>query len=394
MPISLVLAITACRVVPFTILEKLCPSIQQSLKPRNVVVNYAGIVPLILFLVFGSGCSTNTPFGQFRKEPIYNAKDRLIPRGPDKITLDQIDRVFFSAGRDSGWLMVRTGPGHYTGERQLKSHAARIDINFDEETYSIVYHSSAELLYDGSEIHKTYNLWIRQLELRIGSELSEMTRKIAAEPAPSGAPKNGTGFAVNGAGHVLTNYHVLKGCRRYWVEQFNFNSFAKLLATDATSDLALLSLNIPTASEPAKFRSGGHVKLGADIVAVGFPLSGILGTGLKATSGNVSATTGFFDDARNLQFTAPIQPGNSGGPLLDESGNVVGIVSSKLREEFVLKTTGTLAQTVNIAIKSSIATTFLDTHKIEYTTADSVATLKRTDVVENAEKYVVQVSCR
>ncbi len=115
----------------------------------------------------------------------------------------------------------------------------------------------------------------------------------------------------------------------------------------------------------AKFRSRRPIRIGAEITVVGYPLGIALGTGIKATTGNVSAWTGLLDDVTQMQISAPVQPGNSGGPVLDRRGSVVGIVSSKLNEIAVAQAMGTLSQNVNFAIKSSFVQIFLDTNRVE-----------------------------
>jgi S1-C subfamily serine protease len=100
-----------------------------------------------------------------------------------------------------------------------------------------------------------------------------------------------------------------------------------------------------------------------------------------------------FDDTRELQLTAPIQPGNSGGPLLDLSGNVVGIVSSRISDLAVAKATGSLPQNINFAIKSTIIQGFLDAHRVDYTSGQSSAKLDPADVGEMAAKSTVLLEC-
>src|SRR4029079_10829288 len=95
----------------------------------------------------------------------------------------------------------------------------------------------------------------------------------------------------------------------------------------------------------------GPVRAGEAIAVYGFPLAGVLSSTGNVVSGNVTALTGLGDDVRYFQISAPIQPGNSGGPLMDYSGLVVGIVNAKLNDLAFAKTTGDLPQNVNFAIK-------------------------------------------
>jgi S1-C subfamily serine protease len=111
------------------------------------------------------------------------------------------------------------------------------------------------------------------------------------------------------------------------------------------------------------------------------------------TTGTVTALAGIGDDSRFLQITAPIQPGNSGGPLFDISGNVVGTVVSTLDPMIVAKVTGSLPQNVNFAIKAGIVRGFLDAKGITYQTANSATRMDPADVSATGAKSVVMVEC-
>ena len=147
--------------------------------------------------------------------------------------------------------------------------------------------------------------------------------KIAEDASPTRPEfSTGTGFAVSGDGLILTNQHVIDGCR---VITIGGMGIAELIAEDHDDDLALLKGD--GHPSPVAFRSAS-VERGETVFASGYPLGGELGR--HFTDGIVSSITGPENDTRYLQFTAPIQPGNSGGPLLDDSGNVVGVIVALL----------------------------------------------------------------
>ena len=102
------------------------------------------------------------------------------------------------------------------------------------------------------------------------------------------------------------------------------------------------------------------ILLGLGVLAAGFPYYSIVGTSLNLTGGNVSALAGVNDDARFFSFTAPVQPGNSGGPLIDAAGQVTGLVVSRLSEQFIVEETGSLPQNVNYALNVSELKGFLE----------------------------------
>jgi hypothetical protein len=203
----------------------------------------------------------------------------------------------------------------------------------------------------------------------------------------------GTGFIVSKAGHVLTNHHVVDGCKEIHAQiPAGKVGVTPVVARDPRNDLALVKLSSPVVSV-ATFRDGRTVRQGDSVVAVGFPLHGLLASGANLTTGTVSALAGLGDDTRFLQITAPVQPGNSGGPLLDLSGNVVGVVVSKLNAVKVAKATGDIPQNVNFAISAAVARGFLDAKGVQYETAPSNKKFEAADVGELAKKFIVVVEC-
>ncbi|WP_420448545.1 S1C family serine protease [Candidatus Palauibacter sp.] len=128
----------------------------------------------------------------------------------------------------------------------------------------------------------------------------------------------GSGFYVSRSGHVLTNAHVVEQCREVRIPP---TGTAEIVARDDASDLALLKNDIANQPIPAIFRGGRGVQPGAAVVVIGFPLQGIISSGPSVTTGIISSLAGPSNDRRLFQMTAPIHPGSSGGPVLDDAGN-------------------------------------------------------------------------
>lgn len=121
----------------------------------------------------------------------------------------------------------------------------------------------------------------------------------------------------------------------------------------------------------------------------------MLATSGNFTLGNVTALAGLGDDSRYLQVSAPVQPGNSGGPSLDQSGNLVGIVSAKLNAlNVMMATKGDIPQNVNFAIKSSVATNFLQNNNVKYETGEASQKTPPADLADLAKAMRVYVECR
>ncbi len=202
---------------------------------------------------------------------------------------------------------------------------------------------------------------------------------------------SGTAFTVSTDGVLLTNAHVAQGCREISVRRFDGSTYpASLLAADGPNDLALVKIAAPT-PEQAQLRGGAEIRQGENVIAVGFPLSSDLsaGTATTLTTGTVSALAGYKNDSRLLQISAPVQPGNSGGPLLDQSGHVVAVVSARLEGT----TPSSIPQNVNFAIKTSVARTFMDSHGVKYQLAPSEKPLSTAEIGDQARRFTGFVTC-
>ena len=167
----------------------------------------------------------------------------------------------------------------------------------------------------------------------------------------------GSGFAISKTGDVVTNQHAVSDCSAVAVKIGSIER-ALVIGTDSQKDLALLRIKRQFPS-PLNFRGDQRLRLGESITVLGFPLQGLLASSLSLTTGSLSALAGLGDDADMFQFTAPVQPGNSGGPVLDQDGQVIGVVQSKLSTA-AAAFLGDIPQNVNFAIRGSVVRSFLD----------------------------------
>jgi S1-C subfamily serine protease len=205
---------------------------------------------------------------------------------------------------------------------------------------------------------------------------------------------SGSGVVISTEGEILTNAHVVENCQSVTMRLAPGNSeVGVLVASDEKNDLALVRLKDNRNPPPsvAVFREGAPIRAGDAIVALGYPLSGVLATTANVSVGNVSALAGLADDSRYLQISAPVQPGNSGGPLLDASGHLVGVVTAKLDALRFARFTGDIPQNVNFALKAEVARTFLDSKGIAYQTARSDLQLSPADVGDLARPFTVPI---
>ena len=172
------------------------------------------------------------------------------------------------------------------------------------------------------------------------------------------ASSTGTGFFISEDGYLLTNFHVVDDAMSI-VIQCGGNTYpARLVKVDPINDLALLKL-------AGKFRAiplapSRTAKMGDSVFTVGFPNPQLQGVAPKLTDGKISSLSGMQDDSRHFQISVAVQPGNSGGALVNSVGNIVGIVTARLSDKAALESSGALPQNVNYAVKSSFILAFLE----------------------------------
>jgi len=205
---------------------------------------------------------------------------------------------------------------------------------------------------------------------------------------------SGTGFVV-AEGRVLTNNHVVAECSRLVLRNAAGARLpGRVAAADHRRDLALIA--VPAEVGPAlPFRDVPAVRRGESVVTYGFPLSGLLSSGPTLTTGDISALAGLRDNPANFQISAPVQPGNSGGPLLDSQANVVGVVASKLNAAQVAQMTGgDIPQNMNFAVKGTEALAFLRANGVQPRTAGSTGADKRAfEIGDIANPSTVSIQC-
>jgi S1-C subfamily serine protease len=225
---------------------------------------------------------------------------------------------------------------------------------------------------------------------------SARRRSSAVTKAESTGPQlssTGSAFPITRTGMLLTNYHVVKGCDEVRIRLgSSVVGSVRVVTSDETNDLALLKANT-TFAQVVALRSGTNIRPADDVVAVGFPLAGLLADQPNVTTGTVSALAGLGNDSRYLQISSPVQPGNSGGPLFDLSGHLVGVVTETLDALVMAKEGGTIPQNVNFALTSSVVRGFLDAYSISYGTARSDSVLSKATVAERGRAMTFRVDC-
>ena len=234
-------------------------------------------------------------------------------------------------------------------------------------------------------------------------------KKSAPTPSPPGLPDNepetsprisssGTGF-VCGTDLIATNYHAIQNGSK-WEITFPTSGRTyplQLVTADKTNDLAVLRIILRRSGETGKpkpliISAFSPARIGKELYTIGFPLGDLLGSSQKVATGVLSSSVGIDDDPRMFQITVPVQPGNSGGPIFNSKGQVIGILVSILSSEFLFKAQGNIPKNVNFAIKSDYLLALIGQSSLaRKDQAGNHSNLSRADQVEVLRDSIGQV---
>jgi TPR repeat protein len=261
------------------------------------------------------------------------------------------------------------------GESDAQTQLARMYVRGDGVPANYI-EAYKWLLLAGASDNKTAREGMNDMEKRLltREQITEGQRVAAEFVAKAESPEKrkatdaldaiesprftGSGFFVTEDGYLLTSYHVVEDANTIKVKTKLGTFRTRLVATDKANDVAMLKAEGTFPALPIAPSRG--IKLGGSVFTIGFPNINLQGFAPKLTKGEISSLTGAEDDPRAFQISVAVQPGNSGGPLVDMNGNVVGIVEARLADMPTLKSTGSLPQNVNYAMKSSVLSALLE----------------------------------
>ncbi|WP_219765126.1 S1C family serine protease [Neoroseomonas alba] len=219
---------------------------------------------------------------------------------------------------------------------------------------------------------------------------------VAEVPEPPSAQRagrpiaTGSAFAVTGNGLAITNAHVVQGCRSVVDDQ---GRAVRVVAADRRRDLAIIDVGRHFPSV-VRFRDRNAVDLGETVLVFGFPYGQALGTGLNVTNGIVTGLAGPGGDVSRFQMNAAVQPGNSGGPAVDDAGLLLGVAVGRLNDIAVLRATGSLPQGVNFAIRADQVARFLSENGVQPERVPAMTGLGARAVSAAVAPAVFQILCR
>ena len=317
--------------------------------------------------------------------------------------------------RDIPSTLTKLIDGADCGYRKTLKYMSRNDLDIDQGVLSALYdfyidvRSRAVILhqkwpYDRSNMVKEYDvftsyynselektkfyirdLWV-QLALRKNREYYASTKKnkkgLNIGDNEIVAASSGTGFFVSRQGHMITNHHVIDGCLNVKVIYNGKDYDTKTLSVDKMNDLAI----IKTDARPRSVFSVSDrdASLLENVIVAGYPLGKKVSSAIKATSGTVTALAGVGDNYAEFQTDAALNSGNSGGPIINDQGNVVGVAVSKIKKEGV--------ESFNFGVKSSILRIFAGANELKFLTPNK-RDLKKKDLGELITDATVYLEC-
>lgn len=204
---------------------------------------------------------------------------------------------------------------------------------------------------------------------------------------------SGTGFAIHSNGYIATNYHVIEGKNEIIVKGINGDHLNEYTATvvkvDKSNDLAILKVKESLGKIPYGFKIAAEGVAGR-VYSYGYPLTDLLGDEVKFTEGTINANSGFNNDPRWYQHTATIQPGNSGGPLFNKYGNLVGVNNAVINNEYIRQTRRTETTNINYAIKARYLVHLMEDMELN-TPNSSISNLDMQTQYKQTRKFVYQI---
>jgi len=248
---------------------------------------------------------------------------------------------------------------------------------------------------------------------------TDRSKVIAKRQPKKSRPKSsrklgssGSGFFISKLGHIITNQHVVNKCKRITVgDNAKKQVAANLVETDRRNDLALLRIknmkmaSVETKSLITKLRMtlvplategllrSKEIELGEDILVAGYPYGKRFSDTIKVTKGIISANRGIGDDTGQFQIDAAVQPGNSGGPIYDENGNIIGVVVSQLNKMKMAKIMGSMPENVNFGIKASTVRQFLNASGLPTKWSKRSKKMTTVELAKIAKNQTVMVMC-
>jgi len=339
-------------------------------------------------------------------EGIYDVEFKTIPRNSFRVyEANVITKNYQVFVYRKGNKFIRYNPesgsvGEYVRSGETNAYTLTVQYANGKIGIRTVLQDETIMQYEFN--HPTTDKEYARIFLKRGDYVVYKVTEIKTYPTPSmytqGRIKEsnrnpqiwtGTGFALCD-NYIVTNYHVIENANKITVQgingDFDIKYLAKVIATDRVNDLAILSTVHKTPSNKVPYTVKTSMSdVGEDVFVLGYPLTSTMGEEIKLTTGIISSKTGFQGDVSVYQISAPVQPGNSGGPLFDKKGNVIGIVSAKHDG----------AENVGYAVKTSYLKNLIESTSLTniLPSNNSIANMSLSGKVKVLTKYVYYITC-
>ena len=294
------------------------------------------------------------------------------------------------------WYTLAAKQGHEAAQFNLGwMYENGQGVTRNDKTAVKWYRLSAGQGVQGSGFSQMRLEYLQKKIARLDKEKKQKPKPKAPAAAKSSIDKDkvlsvasGTGFAVSSLGHVVTNSHVIAGCKEVKIHHKGKSIAATIIANDPINDLALLKGAFRPTSIFSLSRK--NPKLMQEIFVAGYPFGKNISSSVKVTRGIVSSLTGLGNNISNMQIDAAVQPGNSGGPIFNDKGNVVGVAVAKLDLKKVLEAFGTIPENTNFGIKSNVVVNLLESNSINPRAENKrkISSTKLGDLISDATYYL------
>ncbi|WP_081688594.1 serine protease [Inquilinus limosus] len=311
---------------------------------------------------------------------------------PQKVTYEfRRGDLFIRSGARGSWMFYERAEQRGSQVRAYQLHWPAYRADVMGPIVVAISDSFYPFGYDTPQEKPTYPTLLAIAD-KLDPPAPESSTVAAAAPAqPTEPPKttsSGTGFVISRDGYIVTNRHVVEGCK-----SFTFDGKpADLVTADPKRDLALLrtSDRFPTS---IPLRETVKVDLGEAVIVLGYPYRTILSTGLNVTDGIVTSLSGPADAPYLFQLNAQVQPGSSGGPIVDDRAQLIGVVVSRAPDLAVVSATGTVPQNMNFGIRGELLSSFLLENGVIAETANRPEKVPTKDIAAKLAPLVKPVAC-
>ena len=331
----------------------------------------------------------NTYTGEY-KNGLYHGQGTYVYKSGDYYVgnfrlgaFDGYGVFYYKSGDEAGDMYEgywKAGKENGKGKYTMASGITLEDEWVDGDLEGIFYINGEPAKYDGDEL-----VYLNDEEVDDSGETLERITDDKIIPASSGS-----GFFINELGTIVTNFHVIDYCNQVNMHYKGDIIKLTLLAQDRVNDLAILSSN--TKPDDYFTISSEDASLLDEIYVAGFPFGKSLSSSVKVTKGVVSSLSGLGDNYGEIQIDAALQSGNSGGPIIDNYGNVIGVAVSKLDVDYAIENFGNIPENINFGVKSSILTIFAKSNQIKLQTP-SIEEISSRDIGKKITNATVYLDC-